>query len=66
MSHLKSGMSYLEDNNLLVQNGLFNHPAFNKFRKIKVGTDEGYSANSLWVNDTVLVPAGFPITRNKI
>lgn len=64
--HLKSGLSYLEDNNLLVQNGLYNHPAFKKFRKIKVGTDETYAANSLWVNGTVLVPAGFPITRSHI
>jgi dimethylargininase len=64
--HLKSGMSYLEDDNLLVQNGLSDHPAFKKFRKIKVGTDEDYAANSLWVNGTVLVPSGFPITRYNI
>ena len=64
--HLKSGMSYLEDNNLLVQNELHNHPAFKMFRKINVGTDEGYAANSLWVNGTVLVPAGLPITRSNI
>jgi len=64
--HLKSGMSYLEDNNLLVQNEFLNHPAFDRFRKIKVGADEGYAANSLWVNGTVLVPSGFPITRSNI
>jgi dimethylargininase len=64
--HLKSGMSYLEDNNLLVQNELFNHPAFKRFRKIKVGNDEDYAANSIWVNGTVLVPAGFSETRSNI
>jgi len=64
--HLKSGLSYLKDNNLLVQKGLSDHPAFKKFRKIKVGADEGYAANSLWVNGTVLVPEGFPITRSNI
>jgi dimethylargininase len=64
--HLKSGMSYLEENNLLVQNGLHNHPAFKRFRKIRVDGDEAYAANSLWVNGTVLVPTGFPITRNNI
>ena len=64
--HLKSGMSYLEDNNLLVQNEFSDHPAFNIFRKLKVGADEGYAANSLWVNGTVLVPTGFPITRSNI
>jgi dimethylargininase len=64
--HLKSGMSYLENNNLLVQYELFNHPAFKSFRKINVGRDEDYAANSLWVNGTVLVPAGFPIARSNI
>jgi dimethylargininase len=64
--HLKSGISYLEDDNLLVQNRLYDHPAFKRFRKIKVGTDEDYAANSLWVNGTVLVPAGFPKTRRNI
>lgn len=64
--HLKSGMSYLEDNNLLIQHQLYNHPAFSGFRKIKVTRDEDYAANSLWVNGTVLVPAGFPVTRSNI
>jgi len=64
--HLKSGMSYLEDNNLLVRDEFTNHPAFNRFRKIKVGIDEDYAANSLWVNGTVLVPSGFPITSSNI
>jgi len=64
--HLKSGMSYLEDNNLLIQDGLSLHPALRRFRKIKVGPGEDYAANSLWVNGTVMVPAGFPVTRNNI
>jgi dimethylargininase len=64
--HLKSGMSYLEDNNLLVQHEFFNHPDLTRFRKIKVGADEGYAANTLWVNGTVLVPSGFPETRSNI
>ena len=43
-----------------------NHQSFKKFQKIKVDTDEAYAANSLWVNGTVLVPAGFPVTRSNI
>lgn len=66
MLHLKSGLSYLEDNNLLAQNRLLNHPAFENFRKINVAVYEDYAANSLWVNGTVLVPAGFPDTRSNI
>jgi dimethylargininase len=64
--HLKSGISYLENNNLLIGKELFDHPAFNDFGKISVGKDEDYAANSLWVNGTVLVPEGFPETRRNI
>jgi dimethylargininase len=64
--HLKSGVSYLEDNILLVGKDLSDLPAFYDFRKIEVPADEACAANSLWVNGTVLVPAGFHATRAKI
>lgn len=66
MLHLKSGCSYLENNNLLVAAELLTHPAFEAYHHIKVDPAEEYAANSLWINGTVLVPAGFPNTRNKI
>ncbi len=66
MLHLKSGLSYLEQNKLLVTGEFIHHPAFNSFHRIEVDPDESYAANSLWVNSTVLVPAGFPNTREKI
>ena len=64
--HLKSGVSYLEHGNLLVVDNLAGHPAFQKYRKIKVSAKEAYAANSLWINGTVLLPAGYPETRNMI
>jgi len=66
MLHLKSGLSYLEQNHLLISGEFINHPAFAEFQKIEVDTNESYAANSLWVNSTVLVPAGFPLTLEKI
>lgn len=66
MLHLKSGLSYLERNHLLVSGEFTDHPAFAEFDRIAVDPDEAYSANSLWINDTVLVPAGFPRTLDKI
>jgi len=33
---------------------------------ILVDDDESYAANSLWINDKVLVPKGFPKTKKKI
>lgn len=64
--HLKSGVSFLEQNNMLVSGEFINHPAFTDFHRIEVDTDEAYAANSLWINETVLVPAGFQKTRASI
>lgn len=64
--HLKTGVSYLENNNLLVAGDFTNYPGFEKFNRIEVPVSEAYAANSLWINGTVLVPEGFPETRAKI
>jgi dimethylargininase len=66
MLHLKSGVSYLEQNHLLVTGEFMDHPAFANFNRLIVDPDEAYAANSLWVNSTVLVPAGFPRTLELI
>jgi dimethylargininase len=66
MLHLKSGVSYLEHNTLLVSGEFIPHPAFRNFQRIEVDPREAYAANSLWINDRVLVPKGFPLTREKI
>jgi dimethylargininase len=36
------------------------------FRQIVVDPDETYSANILWINGTLIVPAGYPKTRRKL
>ena len=64
--HLKSGVSYLENNNLLSIASFINKQEFQKFNLILVDDDESYAANSLWINDRVLVPKGFPKTKEKI
>ncbi|MCK4745580.1 MAG: hypothetical protein KAT15_01020 [Bacteroidales bacterium] len=66
MLHLKSGVSFLEQEHLLVGGEFILHPTFKSFHRIKVDPDETYAANSLWINGTVLVPAKFPQTRKKI
>jgi len=64
--HLKSEVSYLENNNLLVTTSFINKLEFKKYNLILVDDDESYAANSLWINNIVLVPKGFPNTKNKI
>jgi dimethylargininase len=66
MLHLKSGVSYLEANRLLISGELIHHPAFEGFQKMEVDPGESYAANSLWINSRVLVPAGSPNTLKKI
>jgi dimethylargininase len=64
--HLKSGVSFLENNNLLVSGELFHEREFNKYNRISVDDDELYAVNSLWINGIVLLPEGYPKTREKI
>jgi dimethylargininase len=64
--HLKTGVSYLENNTLLVSGEFTDSVEFIEFRRIVVPKHEAYAANSLWINGTVLVPEGFPETLAKI
>ena len=64
--HLKTGLSYLEQNNLLIAGTFLDNPEFQKYSRIAVDPNESYSANSLWVNGKVLVPGGCPGTKTKI
>jgi dimethylargininase len=66
MLHLKSGVSYLENDNLLVYGEIKNREEFAGLNKIEIDEDECYAANSVWINGKVLVPAGFPKSRMKI
>lgn len=58
--HLKTGLSYLENNNLLTFGEMNSHSDFTPFNRIEIDADESYAANSVWINGTVLVPKGFP------
>ena len=66
MLHLKTGLSYLEQNNLLISGEFVYNPEFEKYSRIVVGEKEQYAANSLWINGKVLVPRGYHETKNKI
>ncbi len=64
--HLKTGLAYLENNNLLISGEFIKNNNFNDFTKIEVTEEEDYAANCIWVNNTVLVPNGYPKTKLKI
>lgn len=58
--HLKTGVNYLENNNLLVSGEFIEKPDFASFRKYVIPEEEAYAANCIWVNGTVIVPKGYP------
>jgi len=58
--HLKSGISYIEDNTLVVMEEMAANPQFARFDLIQVDAEESYAANCVRVNDRVLVAEGFP------
>lgn len=64
--HLKTGLGYLEDNNLLASGEFLNKPEFSQYNILEVPEEEAYAANSIWVNGTVLTPAGYPKTKALI
>jgi dimethylargininase len=64
--HLKTGLGYLEDGNLLACGEFLTKPEFAKYTLIEVPQEEAYAANSVWINDTVLTPKGFAKTKALI
>jgi dimethylargininase len=64
--HLKTGLSYIENKNLLICGEFVTKSEFKLFNQIQVDADEAYAVNSVWINDTVITPKGFPKTKAKI
>lgn len=64
--HLKTGVSYLERNNLVACGEFISKEEFQGFNILEIDKDESYAANCIWVNDTVLIPRGFPKAKEMI
>ena len=64
--HLKTGIAYLEENNLLACGEFLKKEEFQKFNILEIDQSESYAANCIWVNGTVLVPKGYPKARATI
>ena len=64
--HLKTGVNYIENNNMLVSGEFINKPDFEKYNKYIIPAEEAYAANCIWVNDKVIVPANFPAVEKIV
>lgn len=64
--HLKSGLAYLRDGDLVVIDSLAENAAFRRYQCIRVQPEENYAANCILVNDVVLLPAGFNLLAESL
>lgn len=64
--HLKSSVNAIGGDRLLVTQAFSDCAELSEFERIVIPADESYAGNSLWINDCVLVPAGFPKTMDLI
>ncbi len=58
--HLKSGISSIGDNTLVVMKEMAENPQFHGFNLIRVSASESYAANCVRVNDRVFIASGYP------
>ena len=64
--HLKTGLSYLENNVIVASGEFLSNEEFKKYDLIEVPENESAAANCIWVNDKVLLPKGYPVTKQRI
>lgn len=64
--HLKSSLNYVGENTMLVTADFAGHPAIESFRQIVCPKGEEYAANTLLVNENLIMPTGYPRTREML
>jgi dimethylargininase len=64
--HLKSHVTYLNNNIMLATKPYAHHPALTDFDVLLVPDHERYAANTLTIDDTVLMPSDYPETQQLI
>lgn len=64
--HLKTGVNYIENNNMLVAGEFITKAEFAQYNNIVIPQSESYAANCIWVNGTVIVPCGYPTVEKAV
>ena len=64
--HLKSSINYVGQNTVIASPDFQEHKALGRYDTITTDLNESYAANTLWVNDRLLIPKGFPDTKAKL
>lgn len=66
MFHLKCLVSRLGENYITIAETFASNEAFAGYNKVIVDEDEAYCCNVLSINGRVLIPSGYPKTKQKI
>jgi dimethylargininase len=64
--HLKSAATQVAEDTLLVNPEWIDTRAFSGVKFIEVDASEPYAANAVWVNGSIVYPASFPKTRQRL
>jgi dimethylargininase len=64
--HLKSAVTQVAADTLLINRAYADPAVFPKMQLIDVDPSEPSGGNALWVNDSVVYPAAFPLTLKKL
>ncbi len=64
--HLKSSINYIGRNTMLVTPDFAEHPALWGYEKIVLDAAEAPAANTLLINNQLIMPQGFPKTRQQL
>nr|WP_315024935.1 arginine deiminase family protein [uncultured Aminipila sp.] len=64
--HLKTGVNYIENNNMLVSGEFIDKSDFAKYNKIIIPDEEAYAANCIWMNGKVIIPEGYPAVEKAV
>ena len=64
--HLKCGVTWVGGDTLLLDRALQDRPEFSRFRRLVVAPEEAYAANTLWINGQLILPSGYPRTREQL
>ncbi len=64
--HFKSSVNYVGRNTLLVTADFADRAELAGYEKIVVDPEESYAANTLWVNGRLIMPQGYPQTKQKL
>ena len=51
---------------MLVSGEFIEKAEFAQYNRVEIPEEEAYAANCIWVNDTVIVPEGYPAVEKAV